>query len=134
MEDLYFHILYAPLNSIVKLKISSSMNFLTNKMSLDVSENCIKIEQKRKSNVEQHIEMQLILIDDYRLLIVCFHMVTSLEQVSSGFPEAVLNICTCIQVVCFSQYHTRDGVLIFWTFSQCCVEVFLYMDQNMVFP
>lgn len=79
MEDLYFHILYALLNSIVKLKISPSMNFLTNKMSLDVSENCIKIEQKKKSNVEQHIEMQLILIDQYRLLIVCFHMVTSLE-------------------------------------------------------
>lgn len=47
VKDLYFHILYAPLNSIVKLKISSSMNFLTNKMSFDVSENCIKIEQKK---------------------------------------------------------------------------------------
>lgn len=50
------------------------MDFLTNKMSLDASENCIKIEKKNKTtkpNVEHHIEMQLILIDDYRLLIVC---------------------------------------------------------------
>lgn len=47
MEASYFHILYAPLNSIVKLKISSGMNFLTNKKSLDVFENCIKIEQKK---------------------------------------------------------------------------------------
>lgn len=109
------------------------MNFLTK--SLDVSENCVKIERKKIANIEHHIEMQLILIDDYRLLIVCFHMEISFEQVSSSFPEAVMNICTCIWVLCFSQCHTEDDVvLIFWTFSQCYVEAFLYMDQNMVFP
>lgn len=45
VETLYFCILYTPLSSIVKLKISSSMNFLTNKKSLLVFENYIKIEQ-----------------------------------------------------------------------------------------
>lgn len=79
--------------------------------------------------------MQLILIADYGLIIVCFCWVSSFEWVGSSFPGAVLNICTCIWVMCFSQYHTKDDVvLIFWTFSQCYVEMFLYMDQNMVFP
>lgn len=109
------------------------MNFLTNKMSSDVSENCIKIEQK-KSNVEQHIGMQLILMGDYRLLILCSQLMTGFEQVSSSFPETVLNFCTHIQFVCFSQYHTKDDMLVFWTFSQCYVEAFLSMDQNIVFP
>lgn len=110
LKGLYFHILYTLLNIIVKLKISSSMNFLTNKMSLDVFENCIKIEQKKISNVEHHIEMQLILIDDYRLLIVCFRKITRFEQVCSSFPEAVLNICTCIHV-CASHSTTLKMML-----------------------
>jgi len=47
VEAFYFHILCALLNSIVKLKISSGMNFLTKKKALDVFENCVKIEQKK---------------------------------------------------------------------------------------
>lgn len=43
-------------------------------------ENSIKIEQNN-SNVKQHIGVQLILIDDYRLLILCFHLMTSFEYV-----------------------------------------------------
>lgn len=46
MEDLYSHILYASLNSIVKLKIFSVTDFLTNKKSLEVFGNSIKTEQK----------------------------------------------------------------------------------------
>lgn len=44
------------------------MNFLTNKKSLDVFENDIKIEGKKYPNVEQQIGMQLVLLDAYSLL------------------------------------------------------------------
>lgn len=108
------------------------MNILTNKKSSDVFENFIKIDRK-KSNEEQHIGMQLIWIDVYRLLIPCFHLMTSFKYVMQQFPKSspeLLYLYPSSVRLTIPHYV----VLVFWTSSQCYVGEFLYMDQNMVFP